>query len=434
MIAGVGNAEREQGARVDLLEPLIDPEEDLRRLADSGTDLVIVSNEFDLAVDSVVADYPDVRWVAVDPAAVHIESSNLTEIHFAVEESAFVAGVAAALSSETRSIAFVGGYQTFRTERSRNGFEQGARWADPGIAVTSMFIGPVIDPVAAAETREDLALEIATGMYGDNVDVIFHDAGPAGAGIVRAATKRSNDGTQVWMIGSDSDEYLTRREADRDVVLSSTLKRFDIAVEMAIAAYLDEDLAPGETFLDLANDGVALSRAGGHLATIDGELKNLEGDLAFGHVQVSPHAERPPAWQQDADVFVELTQSDEGCAIDRITMDGVQLGDAEIGTSLTVERDDVVVAQLTNASSDVAAVALRPVPIGTTGSELVAEERAGVVPAGSLGVIHAISTAQLGGSTGAAAVISGEPISISCVLGVPSSTSTAHYPLIVSPS
>jgi len=434
MIAGVGNAEREQGARVDLLEPLIDAEEDLRRLAESGTDLVIVSNEFDLAVDSVVADYPDVRWVAVDPAAVHIENSNLTEIHFAVEESAFVAGVAAALSSETRSIAFVGGYQTFRTERSRNGFEQGAHWVDPGIDVTSVFIGPVIDPVAVAESRDDLAMEIATEMYRAGVDVIFHDAGPAGAGIVRAASQRLDEGTRVWMIGSDSDEYLTRPEADRDVVLSSTLKRFDIAVEMAISAFLDEELAPGETFLDLANDGVALSRAGGHLAAIDGELKNLEGDLAFGHVQVSPDAERPPTWQHDADVFVELTQSDGGCTIDRITVDGIQLDDAEVGTGLTVERDDVVVAQLTNASSDVAAVALRPVPIGTTGAELVAEEQAGVVPAASLGVIHAISTAQLGGSTGAAAVVSSDPIVISCVLGIPSSTSTAHYPLIVSPS
>jgi len=236
------------------------------------------------------------------------------------------------------------------------------------------------------------------------------------------------------MIGSDSDEYLTRPEADRDVVLSSTLKRFDIAVEMAIAAFLDEDLATGETFLDLANDGVALSRAGGHLATIDGELKNLEGDLAFGHIQVSPHAERPPTWQHDADVFVELTQSDGGCTIDRITVDGIQLDDAEVGAALTVERDDVVVAQLTNGSSDVAAIALRRVPIGMTGAELVAEEQAGVVPAASLGVIHAISTAQLGGSTGAAAVVSSDPIVISCVLGVPSSTSTAQYPLIVSPS
>lgn len=434
MIAGVGNAERERGARVDLLEPLIDPQEDLRRLADSGIDLVIVSNEFDLAVDSVVADYPDVRWVAVDPAAVHIENSNLTEIHFAVEESAFVAGAAAARSSETRSIAFVGGYQTFRTERSRNGFEQGARWVDPGIDITSMFIGPVIDPVAAAESRDDLALKIATEMYSDGVDVIFHDAGPAGGGIARAANQRSDEGTRVWMIGSDSDEYLTRPEADRDVVLSSTLKRFDIAVEMTIAAFLDEDLAPGETFFDLANDGVGLSRAGGHLATIDGELKNLEGDLAFGHIQVSPHAERPPAWQHEADVFIELTQSDGDCTIDRITVDGAQLGDAEIGSILAIERDDVVLAQLTNASSDVAAIALRPVPIGMTGAELVAEEQAGVVPAASLGVIHAISTAQLGGSTGAAAVVSGEPIAISCILGVPSSTSTAHYPLIVSPS
>jgi len=434
MIAGVGNAERELGLRIDLLEPLVDPEEDLRRLATSGTDLVIVSSEFDLAVDAVAADYPDVRWVAVDPAAVHIENPNLTEIHFAVEDSAFVAGVAAALSSQTQSIAFIGGYQTFRTERSRNGFEQGARWVDPGITVRSTFVGPVSDAIALAESRADLAFEIATGMYQDGVDVVFHDAGPAGAGIARAANQWSDDGGQVWMIGSDSDEYLTRPEAERDVVLSSTLKRFDIAVEMAIAAFVDEGLPSGETVLDLAGDGVALSRSGGHLAAIDGELKNLEGDLAFGHIQVSPHAERPPTWQHEADVTVELTLSESDCAVDRVTSDGVTLGSVDVGVSLAVERDDVVAVHVRNTSSDVAGVALRPAPIGSTGAGLVAEERAGNVPAASLGVIQAISTAQLGGATAAAAVVGSEPIAIACVRGIPSGTSTSYYPLIVSPS
>ncbi len=434
MIAGVGNAEREHGIGVDLIEPLVDPEADLRRLADSGADLVIVGSEFDLAVDAVAADYPDVRWVAIDPAAVHIENANLTEVHFAVEESAFMAGVAAALSSQTGTVGFIGGYQTFRTERSRNGFERGARWADPDVNVVSSFIGPVVDPIALAESRDDLADALATTMYDDGVDVVFHDAGPAGAGIARAANEQLDEGARVWTIGSDSDEYVTRSDAERDVVLSSTLKRFDIAVEQAIAAYLDDDLAPGETVVDLAGDGVALSRSGGYLAAIDAELRRLEGDVAFGHVQISQHAERPPTWQHDADVLVELTQADDGCTLDRVVVDGAPIDLPAFGGDLAAERGDVVEVHVENASSDVVAVALRSAPIGMTTDELAAEERAGTVPAASLGAILAITTAQLGGATGGAAVVGDAPIAVTCVLGVPSATSSASYPLIVSPT
>lgn len=433
MIAGVGNVERERDVEIDLLEPLVDAEEDLRRLAESGAELIVVGNEFDLAVDSIARAYPDVTWVAVDPAAVHVEADNLTEIQFPVEKSAFLAGAAAALSSRTGAVGFIGAYQTFRTERSRNGFEQGARWADPDISVLSTFVGPVIDPVARVESRDDLAFEIASTMYGGDVDVIFHDAGPAGAGVVRAANERSTPRRQVWTIGSDSDDYLTRPRDQRQVVLTSTIKRFDTAVETAITAWLDDALDPGEIFLDLANEGVALSRSGGHLAAIDGQLKNLEGDLAFGHISVSPHSMRPPAWQSEPDVRIELTQSDRGCSIDRITVDGAPIAHGNLESELTVTRNDVIVAELTNASSNIAGAGIRPVPIGTTSTALVEEELV-TSPAASLGVIQAISTAEVGGATGIAAVIGGTPLAISCSLGVPSNSSTNYYPLIVRPS
>ena len=433
LIAGVGNVERDRDISVDLLEPLVDVEEDLRRLAETGTELIVVSSEFDLDVDAVAADYPDVHWVAIDEAAVHVEGPNLTKVHFDVQDSAFLAGAAAALSSETGRVGFVGGYQTFRTEQSRNGFEQGARWADPGVDVTSSFLGPVADPIASVESRDDLAFDAATAMYAADVDVIFHDAGPAGRGVARAANEWAGSPHPVWIIGSDSDAYLTLSESDRDVVLTSTIKRFDAAVETVIGAWLDGELLSGDTTLGLADDAVALSRSGDHLAAVDGRLKNLAGDVAFGHIDVSMHAMTPPDWQLDADVIVTLTKSDDGCTVERMTVDGVPV--EAHAKQVTVARDDIVEVEMENTSSDIAGLGLRPVPIGTTTDDLLAAS--GTTTTGKpsqLGKIQAITTAEVGGTTSAAAVVGGQPLSITCITGTPSGTSTDSYPLIVSPT
>ncbi len=435
MIAGSGSAERDQDIPVDLVQPLVSAEDDLRRLAEAGTDMIIVGREFDLAVERIAPDYPDVQWVAIDPAAVHIEEPNLAEMHFEVEDSAFVAGAAAALTTETKHVAFIGGYQTFRTERSRNGFEQGVRWIDPSIEVVSTFLGPMADPVVRAEMSDDAAQELARSLYADGVDLIFHDAGAAGFGVTRAANEWTDEQGHVWTIGSDVDEYLTLPVTDRDVVLTSTVKRFDIATNAVIAAYLDGSLESGETMLGFADDGVGLSRSGDFLTAIDGRLANLEGDLEFGHIQVSPHAERPPGWQLEADVTVDLTLTEDGCSVDRITFLHAGRDSADVNDSLLqVERGSIVRFEMTNATSDVAGFAVRAIPPGTTIEVLEAEAAIGSGPPASLQAIHGITTAQLGGRTGTAALVAGSPLVPSCIQGVPQKSATDHYPMIVRPS
>jgi basic membrane lipoprotein Med (substrate-binding protein (PBP1-ABC) superfamily)/DNA-binding SARP family transcriptional activator len=435
LIGGVGDAERERDVEIDLVEPLVDAEEELRRLAESGTDLVVVSGEWDLEVNSVALDYPDVRWVAIDPAFVKVEGPNISEIHFAVEHSAFLAGAAAALSSETDKVGFIGGYQTFRTEGSRNGFERGVEWIDQSITVVATYIGPVANPITRADADDDLAYELASAMYADGVDVIFHDAGAAGAGVTRAANDWSAT-RQVWTIGSDVDEFVTLRQSERGVVLTSTIKRFDVAVEAAVADFLDGDLAAGETVLGLADEAVELSRKGDHLTAVDGQLQNLEGELAGGHISVSPFALRPAGWQAEPDAVIHLTQTNDDCEVDRVTVDGETTPGAELADDeLVVSRGDVVVVELTNASSDFTSVIVRTADFGTTNADLDAAQP--IASAGPLGIYHGVSGAQPGGRTSTAAVVSESPLSIACWKGpLPTQPTDARgfHPLIVRPS
>lgn len=407
MIAGVGQAERERDITVDLVVPLVDPEADLRRLADSGADLIVVASDFDVLVEKVAPDYPDVHWVAIDPVALHIERPNISEAHFAVEDSAFLAGAAAALSTQSKMVGFIGGLQSFRTESSRNGFEQGVKWEDPAVEVVSVYLGPVANPLAEVETRSDLAHQLATVMYSSGIDVIFHDAGEAGGGIVRAAKESSGAGRHVWTIGSDTDEFLTVPVADRPYVLTSTIKRFDRAVGSAIEAFLDGSLEPGDSVLGLGADGVGLSRSGEHLTEFYGVLTNLEAEVAFGHLPVSALAFQEPGWQTTPDVTVDLTLRDDGCEVTEVS------GGTLDGEELRVKRGSTILFRLTNESGVDGGIAIRTIASGVTIEDLRREADVGIPT--SFDEVHAITLVELGATTAAAAVVSGSRLVPNCL-------------------
>jgi hypothetical protein len=101
---------------------------------------------------------------------------------------------------------------------------------------------------------------------------------------------------------------------------------------------------------------------------------------------------------------------------------------------LPVARDSVVSVYLTNEGSDIAGLLLRTIAIGTSAADLTEESRSAEGPPESLGPIQALTTAQLGGRTAAAAIVSELPLSINCVRGVPSVDSPDSFPLIVIPS
>ena len=62
-------------------------------------------------------------------------------IYFADEEAGYLAGLAAALYSETGVVGFVGNSHSDTSERWRAGFESGARAARPGIEVLAIYTG-----------------------------------------------------------------------------------------------------------------------------------------------------------------------------------------------------------------------------------------------------------------------------------------------------
>jgi basic membrane protein A len=128
---------------------------------------------------------------------------------------------------------------------------------------------------------------IAQSMFESGADVVYHAAGGTGAGLFQAAREYSEaNGTKVWAIGVDSDQYLTAGEDVRDYILTSMLKRVDVAVFDTIQAQVDGTFTAGVQRFDLAADGVGYSTSGGFVDDIVDQLEEYKQQIVDGTITV----------------------------------------------------------------------------------------------------------------------------------------------------
>jgi basic membrane lipoprotein Med (substrate-binding protein (PBP1-ABC) superfamily)/DNA-binding SARP family transcriptional activator len=411
ILAGVAAAEREHELTIERVEPLIDAEADLRQVAETGADMVIISSVFDSMVERVARDYPDVHFVAIDPALVKEEHPNVTEVHFAVADSAFLAGVAAALKSNSGIVGFIGGFPTLQVEQSRSGFEQGATFQNPDITVLSRYLGPVENPGWTATRSPDLAQALAARLFEEGADVIFYDAGESGQGVVDAA--REYDADSRWVIGSNVDAYLTAASGlDRQYILTSTIKRFDMGVERAVAAFLDGSLQAGETEMGFDEQAVGLSEEGGYLDSDSDYLDNLAGEVALGHLTVHDFSLNSSGWQFEPDMTVHIAIGERSC-----TPEVVEGGEIA-GGKLRLAPGRRIAFEVENRADQPVGGGIYMVPAGTTLEALGGEARADLLPT-SYGEVLAGSFIEPTGRATLAAVMPRAPIAISCLFRVP---------------
>jgi basic membrane protein A len=238
-----------------------DRPERLRLLAGNNELVIGVGFLWGSHITEGAADFPDVQFVQIDGSAT---GSNVTLATFAEHEGSFLVGAAAALTSETKKIGFLGGVNNSLIQKFEAGFIAGAEAADEEVEVEVEYITP--DGDFTGFTSPDRAREIATRMFQDDVDIIYAAAGQSGGGMFAAAQEYSeSSGSKVWGIGVDSDQYFTVGSDLQEYVLTSMLKRVDVAVYDSIEKYINDELEAGEVVYDLAVDGVGYSTSGDFL-------------------------------------------------------------------------------------------------------------------------------------------------------------------------
>ena len=99
-------------------------------------------------------------------------------------------------------------------------------------------------------------------MYSQGADVIYHAAGGTGNGVFSEAKDRVRGGEEeVWVIGVDRDQHDEGQINDKNVALTSMVKRVDIAVQDVSTQAMEGEFPGGEVVeYGLEDDGVSLAR------------------------------------------------------------------------------------------------------------------------------------------------------------------------------
>ncbi|MYI56681.1 MAG: BMP family ABC transporter substrate-binding protein [Acidimicrobiia bacterium] len=290
--AGLDRAAAELGVNTTEASPNPDGSNraELLQLSADGAELVIgVGFLFGESIAEVAANNPDTLFGIIDSAPEGTD--NLAGLVFAEHEGSFLVGAAAALKSNTGTVGFIGGVDIPLIRKFHAGFEAGVHAVDPNIRILDAYVTEPPDFDGWSQPAEGKI--IGQSMYEAGADVIYHAAGGTGAGLFEAAKEFSEaGGSKVWAIGVDSDQYNTSAEEVRPYILTSMLKRVDVAVYNTIEAVVNGDFTGGTTVFNLAVDGVGYSTTGGFVDDIVPELERFKEAIVGGTIVVPETTER----------------------------------------------------------------------------------------------------------------------------------------------
>lgn len=202
---------------------------------------------------------PKTNFAIIDDVITGMK--NVASITFKSQESSYLAGVAAAKTTKTNKVGFVGGMQGEVIDAFQAGFEAGVKAVNPKIKVDVQYANSFTD-AARGKT-------IAAAMYASGVDVIYQAAGATGNGVFAEAKDLNTKQTatnKVWVIGADRDQKADGNYTDKDgkkanFTLASALKEVGAAVA-DVAKQAQDGKFPGGKIVTygLADKGVSLAK------------------------------------------------------------------------------------------------------------------------------------------------------------------------------
>ncbi len=193
--AGFTKAEEEFGIKGQVVEVQVgEYEETLRSMAQEGYQLLVcLQPELVDAVCTVAPEYPDTLFFSMNGEINDIP--NVLGSANKEQEGSYLAGVTAALMSETGKIGAVIGQDMAQNNRYAAGYEHGAKAARPDIEVSIMYAGTFEDPAKGKE--------LALTLYNSGYDVVYQVAAKTGLGVFEAAKEL---GEGHYVVGCDVDQ------------------------------------------------------------------------------------------------------------------------------------------------------------------------------------------------------------------------------------
>ena len=257
-------------------------EDRLRQMAESGYSPIIgVGFAYSDAVNAVAPDFPKISFAVVDGFDPDDKpNDNVAYLGFAENEGSFLVGVAAAEKTQADHVGFVGGVHNDLIKKFEAGFAAGVKAANPKAKVDVKYIEETDlkgfnDPAGGKAA--------ATALFDGGADIVYHASGGSGAGVFDAAV---DAGDGKWAIGVDSDQYLSASADQKKHILTSMLKRVDVATFDMIKSFSDSKPLVSYQTYDLKADGVGYSTSGGYIDDIKSSIDEYGDKIKSGEIKV----------------------------------------------------------------------------------------------------------------------------------------------------
>lgn len=244
-----------------------DYQTEMEQAANAKYNTIIAAGfQFAEAIQKTAQKYPKNKFVIIDSQA---KGKNVASVMFKSQEASFLAGVAAAKTSKTGKLGWIGAAKSEILSEFEAGFVQGAKWEakklHKKVSVDTAYTGSFTD-VAKEKS-------IAKAMYAKGIDVISQASGGASQGLFTEANDINSQKTsaelkksKVYALGVDSDQsalgkFKTKDGKKDNSVLTSIMTRVDNVAYM-LSKRSAEGKFPGGQYLKygLKENAVSLTR------------------------------------------------------------------------------------------------------------------------------------------------------------------------------
>ena len=253
----------------------------LELLAKSGFNPVVaVGFAYAPALKTVAPKYPNVKFGIVDATPDDVKGAEHREPDVRRGAGLLPRRRGGRAEDHPGTVGFIGGCSVPLIAKFEAGYKAGVEAAKAGTKVLTKYLST---PQQNCSGFNDPAAgqEAAKGMYDGGADIVYAAAGGSGSGVFTAAAAANKKA-----IGVDSDQYLTADPAVQKTIMTSMIKRVNVAVLDFLTNAKDNKFSAGQKIFDLKVDGVGYATSGGGVDDIKSKLDAYKQQIVDGTIKV----------------------------------------------------------------------------------------------------------------------------------------------------
>lgn len=234
-------------------------EQALRKFAGDGNNPVVMAGfAWANALEKIADEFPETQFAIIDMV---VDKPNVRSVVFKEQEGSYLVGMMAAMASKSGTVGFVGGMDIPLIRRFACGYVGGVKAGNADATVIQNMTGTT----PSAWNDPSKGGEITKAQIDQGADVVYHAAGGTGVGVLQAAADNGALG-----IGVDSNQNAMHPGK----VLTSMMKRVDVAVKEAFMDAKDGKFTAGINVLGLAEGGVGYALDENNAPLVSAEMKS----------------------------------------------------------------------------------------------------------------------------------------------------------------